>query len=149
MTALAIPPVDYTGSARRHFTDAETLLTSGRTANAGQLFGLVAECGLKAMLVACKVQTDADGSIPKCHALRQHVPNLVCRVVSQGHLIPDGRLATAYMATMPSLNMFGDWMIDHRYWRDPALPLKSVAGWRIAAKEVLAMLDQATEDGVL
>jgi hypothetical protein len=53
------------------------------------------------------------------------------------------------MATMPNLASFIDWSVDHRYWRDVALPLVSVAKWRSAAKEVSTMLDQAQQDGVL
>jgi hypothetical protein len=53
------------------------------------------------------------------------------------------------MATLPSLAHFDDWSVDHRYWRDVALPLTSVAQWRSAAVEVTQMLDQAKQDGKL
>ncbi len=151
------PPVAYELAARRHMTDAESLFTTGRLANAGQLYGFVAECGLKALLLACGILPDADGGIPgqhpekpgKSHPLRQHMPSLTDRITTHGQLIPDGLQAAKYMATMPSLGHFKDWSVDHRYWRDAALPQASVAKWRSAAKEIAQMLDQAKQDGVL
>lgn len=157
-TVLATPSlVAYDHAARRHLTDAETLFNQGRMANAGHLYGFVAECGLKAMLLACGVTPGADGGIPlehpvksvKPHPLRQHMPSLTGRIAAHGQLIPDGQQATRYMATMLSLGHFNDWSVDHRYWRDAALPLTSVAKWRHAAREVSTMLDQAKQDGVL
>jgi len=159
MSAAPVTPtsVAYEHAARRHLTDAETLFKEGRLANAGQLYGFVAECGLKAMLLACGVRPSADGGIPrehpakpdKPHPLRQHMPNLTGRIAAHGQLIPDGPQATKYMATMPNLGHFSDWSVDHRYWRDTALPLNSVPNWRSAAREVSTMLDQAKQDGVL
>ena len=112
---------------------------------------------MKALLLACGVAPDSDGGIPaahpakqnKAHPLRQHMPCLTGRIAAHGKLIPDGPQAASYMATMPNLGHFIDWSVDHRYWRDAALPLASVAKWRSAAKEVSTMLDQAKQDGVL
>ncbi len=157
-TVPATPtPVAYDHAARRHLADAETLFNQGRLANAGQLYGFVAECGLKAMLLACGVTPSADGGIPekhpanpsKRHPLRQHMPELTGRIAAHGQLIPDGPQATKYLAAMRSLGHYNDWSVDHRYWRDAALPLASVAKWRSAAQEVSTMLDQAKQDGVL
>lgn len=150
-------PVAYEQAARRHLADAETLFNQGRLANAGQLYGFVAECGLKALLLACGVAPGSDGGMPsehpakpgKPHPMRQHMPNLTGRIAANGQLIPDGPKATNYMATMPQLASFSDWSVDHRYWHDSALPLASVANWRGAAREVSIMLDQAKQDGVL
>lgn len=157
MSTAPATPVAYEHAACRHFSDAETLFNQGRLANAGLLYGFVAECGLKAMLLACGVTPSADGGIPgehpakpeKPHPLRQHMPSLTGRIAAHGQLIPDGPRSTKYMASMPSLGHFNNWSVDHRYWRDAALPLASVAKWRSAAQEVSTMLDQAKQDGVL
>jgi len=149
MSAVGAARVNYAQSAKRHFHDAEQLLASNRHGNAGHLFGFAAESGLKAILVACGVPTDADGGIPQRHRLRQHVPILGDRLVTEGHLVPDGRFGSVYMAKVNSRGAFQDWSIDHRYWADAALPVESVPRWRQAAGEVMAMLDQASEDGVL
>lgn len=149
MNAMSAARVDYAQSARRHFHDAEHLLASNRQGNAGHLFGFAAESGLKAVLVACGVSTDADGGIPQGHRLRQHLPVLGDRLVSDGHLVPDGRFATVYLAKVSSLGNFQDWSIDHRYWADAALPTASVSLWQRCAGEIMVMLDHASEDGVL
>ena len=149
--------VDYAEAARRHLHDAVALYTSGRHANAGQLFGFTAECGLKALLIACKVPPGPDGGLSQKHPIkpgnrhpfREHVPQLMDAIAQHGQLIPDGASATRYMAGLPSLNHFTNWSIDHRYWREQALPIASVAEWRDAAVEVGTMIDQLTQDGML
>jgi hypothetical protein len=154
---VSLPPVAYELAARRHMTDAEALFNTGRLANAGQLYGFVAECGLKALLMACGIQPGADGGIPEkrplpakgSHPLRTHIPKLMTNIIADFPLISDGAQATRYLALIPNLHDFLDWSIDHRYWRDSALPTASVNQWRAAAREIANMLDQAKQDGVL
>jgi hypothetical protein len=130
-------------------TDANSLLANNRSANAGQLYGFVAECGLKALLIACGVPADANGEIPSHHRFRQHVPKLPDRIVAEGHLIPNSSRAGQYLTSLTHLSKFGNWLVDHRYWREAALPLTSVTAWKAAAEEILLMIDKAKEDGVL
>jgi hypothetical protein len=144
--------VAYVNAARRHLADAETLFTQGREANAGQLYGFTAECGLKAMLLACGVPEDSDGGIPrdkKATTFRLHMPELTGRIASHGRLIPDGKAATRYMAMVPDLMNFQGWIIDHRYWHDRVQPLGNVPQWRLAAQQVGVMLDELNLDGIL
>ena len=49
-TAPMTYPADFTGAHRRHWQDAELLFAEHRWANADQLYGFSAECGLKAVL---------------------------------------------------------------------------------------------------
>lgn len=149
MTAMGVARVNYAQSARRHFADAEWLLQSERAGNAGHLFGFAAESGIKALLIACGVPADADGGIPRKHPFREHVSVLADRLVTDGHLVPDGRFGSVYMAMLGSRGNFKDWCVDHRYWADAALPAASLAGWRVAAAEIMTMLDRASQDGVL
>lgn len=151
------PPVAYEFAARRHMTDAETLFNSGALANAGQLYGFVAECGLKALMMACGIHPAADGGIPGKlplpekgkHPLREHIPLLMTNITLNFQIIPDGAQANRYLAMVPNQNDFHDWLIDHRYWHDSALPISSVNLWRTAARQIGAMLDSAKQDGVL
>ncbi|MFY4257094.1 hypothetical protein ACOTCG_05830 [Achromobacter xylosoxidans] len=130
-------------------SDANSLLASSRNANAGQLYGFVAECGLKALLLACGVAADERGEIPSGNYFRAHVPILANRIVTHGHLIPESSRTAQYLTSLAHVEKFADWTIDHRYWREAALPLPSVTAWREAAEEILQMVDKAKEDGVL
>lgn len=150
MSTVMMPvTVDYVASARRHLKDAHILMHSGRQANAGQLLGFTIECGLKALLIACGVAPDPDGGIPAGHKFRQHVPTLNSRLVSSGHLIPDGPRAAHYQAMVPHVGALADWSTDHRYFKESALPLTSLPQWELAALEMNEMLDQAVIDGVM
>jgi len=142
-------PVDYVESARRHMKDAQILMEAGRQANSGQLLGFSVECGLKALLVACGVPIDAEGSVTDKSKFKKHMPELNNRLIFSGHLIPDGRRSTHYQAMLPNVDKFSDWKVDHRYFRASALPLTSVPQWTLAAQEINEMLDQAMIDGVM
>lgn len=145
----SVPTIHYVEAARRHMADANSLLASSRSANAGQLYGFVAECGLKALLVVCGVTADSDGEIPKGNRFRQHVPVLPDRIVTDGHLIPDSSRSSQYLTSLAHLGKLSDWLIDHRYWRETALPLASVNAWKTAAEEILQTVDKAKQDGIL
>lgn len=147
--APVVPPVNYVEAAKRHMTDADALRSDNRQANAGQLYGFVAECGLKALLIVCGVTPDANGEIPARHRLRQHVPHLPDRIVAEGHLIPDVARAGQYLTSLAHLDDFKDWSTDHRYWRDAAIPVHLLSIWKQAAEEILQALDQAKAAGVL
>lgn len=147
--APPVPDVDYVQAAMRHKKDADALGGNNRLANAGQLYGFVAECGLKALLIVCGVVPDANGEIPKGHRFRQHFPALPDRIVADGHLIPDSARAAQYLTSLQFIGDFKDWTTDHRYWRDAAIPLALVPTWKKAAEEILAALDRAKEAGVL
>lgn len=46
--ANSVAKVDFLSSAMRHLRDGDYLKSNGYVENAGQLYGFVAECGLKA-----------------------------------------------------------------------------------------------------
>lgn len=150
MSTVTTPlPVDYVASARRHLKDAHILMHAGRLANAGQLLGFTIECGLKALLIACGIASDSDGGVTHGSRFRQHLPILNNRIVLEGHLIPDGAQSAHYRAMIPNVSALSDWLVDHRYFRESALPLTSLPQWELAALEMNDMLDQAIIDGVM
>lgn len=154
MTMMGVWRVGYPDAAHRHFKDAALLMTANSKANAGQLFGLAAECGLKAILVACGAPTDADGTVCKLvnasgKGFRDHLPGLHAAATGSGDVLPDGRFTTRYMAMMPGLSAFRGWAVDHRYWRDDAWPATSLPSWNNAAREVMLAVDLARQDGLL
>ncbi len=139
--------VDYVAAARRHIRDAHLLQHEGRLANAGQLFGICVECGLKSLLVRGGAPVDTDGNLD--WAFRKHLPQLDT-LISGLTTLPDGRAASMLQSRLPNLAALADWKIDHRYWSEPALPLStSLQAWEWAALEMDALLDDAAAGGVL
>lgn len=55
-------PVDFRDAAERHWEDAEHLMNNDRLANADHLYGLSAECSLKAVMCALGMPIFSDGS---------------------------------------------------------------------------------------
>lgn len=53
---------DFRDTSARHFEDAEILLAQTRAANADHLFGLSAECSLKAVMLALGMAVNTDGA---------------------------------------------------------------------------------------
>ena len=141
--------VDFQGASKRHYQDAELLMTNKRISNAGHLFGFAAECGIKALLVAYGLKTDPrTGDIKeekgRPYKYKTHVNTLINNVQT----FKVSRQYSNYLGMMPNLKAFSDWDTGHRYLKESAIPL-SCSGWSDAAKEVIQMLDQAKLDGVI
>jgi hypothetical protein len=139
--------VDYHASAIRHLRDAEYLHAAGFVPNAGQLYGFCVECALKAVLVSCGVARDASGSVTKGSGFKLHIPKLVDQVTIDSPFGPEGRLAAAYVAQVPEIADMEDWSIDHRYFKEAALPAASIGRWRVVATRVRGLLDTLKLDG--
>ncbi len=131
--------VDYAVSCRRHWQDANTLLGQNARPNAGQLFGLSVECGLKAVLIIRRsVEVAADGSIRE--DLQTHLPRIAQQALEMTTLA-DSRAGSGLRAAVPSLGKMHDWQVEHRYWRPSEVPLDSLPHWQAAAREMLNYLD--------
>lgn len=134
-------------AAHRHFQDAEYLVAGNRLANAGQLFGLAAECGIKAVIVEGLRHQN-----PRAHLTE---PGKKLPLIDPRNLqwLDDlsniqGRISAGYQAIISSnISNFNDWSVDHRYWDEAALP-NSLSNWQLAAKDVMSMLQQAQTDGI-
>jgi hypothetical protein len=139
--------VDYVAAARRHIGDAHLLQHHGHRANAGQLFGISVECGLKSLLVRGGASVDAEGNISKPY--REHLPKLDT-LVNGLMTLPDGRSATVLQSRLPNLVSLAHWKIDHRYWSETKIPLSTHLGdWELAALEMDVLLDEVAGGGVL
>jgi len=119
--------VDYIGAARRHIRDAHVLQHARCLANAGQLFGICVECGLKLLLIRCGAVVDSAGNIEA--QFKKHMPQLAT-LINGLMVLPDGRATSALLSRLPSLALLANWKIDHRYWSESAIPLtSSLQGW--------------------
>ena len=138
---------DYVVAARRHIRDAHLLQYHGHRANAGQLFGICVECGLKSLLVRGGAPQNADGDLTGQY--KKHLPNLYTLINGLSNL-PDGRAASVLQSRLPNLTSLAHWSIDHRYWLEPEIPLSThLKNWELAAREMDALLDEAAGGGVL
>lgn len=140
--------VDFVAAARRHIRDAHLLQHARHLANAGQLFGICVECGLKALLVRGGAPVNADGDLLDWNH-KKHMPQLAT-LINGMTTLPDGRAASMLQSRLPNLASLANWKIDHRYWRESAIPLAtSLEAWEWSALEVDALLDEIAAGGVL
>ena len=97
-------PADFSDAHSRHWEDAELLYDDQRWANADQLYGFSAECGLKAVMQSQGMPVDAAGT-PTEDQHRKHVQELwqTCETFLQG------RLAPQYLRLLPGNAPFADW----------------------------------------
>jgi len=136
--------VDYLDSAERHRTDAEHLFKSERWPNADQLYGLAAECGLKAIMQALGMLLRPDGA-PQEAKYRVHVDKLWGEFLT----FANGISGMAYASLLPQDCPFQDWSIEQRYHHSAAIPRERVAAHRAATKQVFDALGNARVDGRL
>lgn len=136
---------NFRDASVRHFEDAEILLNhpKPREANADHLFGLSAECALKAVMVGLGMQTTKKGA-PKDHAHKVHMPELWMAFQS----FAGGRLASRYLEPLAHLNPFDDWRVDQRYWASSAIGAARTCGHRNAAVMCRKSVELAIIDGV-
>jgi hypothetical protein len=143
---------DFHGSARRHMTDADLLESNSRLPNAGHLYGYVAECGIKALLIGLGYPTDLEGSPAQTKGnprFKVHINDLLAPATFNSlKLFLNGRAGAKYLALISEIGDFSDWRVEHRYYSESALP-GSLAKWKAAAHAVGRMLDQAKTHGVL
>ena len=128
-------PEDFKDAHDRHWRDAEHLLEASRQANADHLYGMSAECGLKAVLVA-------QGQ-PIVKPYRDHVNKIWRLFVSHA----EGWSGAQYLAKLPDEAPFGDWCVAQRYWHRGHFQKNRVTRHRNAAKAVRTMLQSWAQGG--
>ena len=117
------------------------LFAHARWANADQLYGFSAECGLKAVMLALGMRVDPDGVPEQEH--RKHVQELwpIFRTFAQRH---NGQW---YLQRLTSGEPFDDWSHHDRYASTRHFSRQSTARHQNAAREICIMLQRATQDG--
>lgn len=136
---------DFKDASARHFDDAELLIsqTQPRAANADHLFGLSAECSLKAVMLGLGMAVKSDGA-PADKGHRVHMPELWAAFQS----FAQGQLASRYLEPLDKQNLFADWEIDQRYWSRAAVLATATAIHRRGASQCRASLERQILDGV-
>ncbi len=113
----------------RHWQDAELLHRKERLANADHLYGLSAECGLKALL-------EQDGNRIEGRT-RCHIDKLWGECGS----LAGGR-AESTSDFNPENNPFHDWRIDDRYAHRSEIRSGQLQRHRLGAEQVRTMIER-------
>lgn len=125
-------PADFPNAHVRHWQDAEFLFGDGRWANADQLYGFSAECGLKAVMVAGGMPVDPEAGAPTERRHKKHIHELWNVFRSFVHGRPVGGL----LRHLPESNPFKAWSHHNRYASSSHFDAGAVKPHRTAACQV-------------
>lgn len=133
---------DFTNAFTRHFNDAQFLLEKQRFANASQLYGLAAECGLKALMIKFGMQLK--GNLPQDKDDKVHANGIWQRYQSyqSGHISGAGYGLTAQ-------NPFSTWSVHQRYWKSSCVTEQHAQSHQQGAKDVETLVKKAQLAGLL
>ncbi len=136
-------PNDFRDAAERHWEDAGYLLRDSRIANADHLFGLSAECALKAIMAALGMTLRPDGR-PMERSYGVHINKLWNEFVS----FANARNGAHYASQLSGLsNPFTNWDIDQRYHHRSDVTPGIAENHQRAAQMVKQVLDNAILNG--
>lgn len=134
---------DFLDSHRRHLRDADYLFAASHLANADHLYGMAAECGLKQLMIAFGMQTNATGS-PNRKNDRVHVDKAWAGydAYRSGHV-------AGVRFVLPSEIPFDNWRAEQRYANTGHFDLDRVEPHRAAAHVVHALMKKAELEGLV
>jgi hypothetical protein len=134
---------DYHDAHNRHWQDAEQLFQAQRWANADHLYGLAAECGLKALMMQFGMFLDSK-DMPKERQDQQHANGIWARYESyrSGH-----QQGVSY--GLPSANPFQDWHVSQRYANQSNFDKTLAESHRTGAELVCNLIKKAQQDGLI
>jgi hypothetical protein len=136
-------PVDFADAAVRHWDDAEALFSDLRLPNADHLYGLAAECALKAVMKALGMPVDSVGK-PIGHAT--HIKTLW----NEFSTFAQGHGGASYSTRLPNgSSPFDDWKIDKRYHHRNDFVVGEVHAHQVGARITMDILREAQKDGVV
>lgn len=135
---------DFLDAHFRHWEDAELLRDNGRLANADQLYGLSAECGLKAIMQRLGMRTTPEGK-PENPDFQVHIDRLWN--VFRG--FASGKKAVRMASRLSGGNPFQDWLIDHRYANRSHFTPDTIRQHKKGAAQVRSLVMEARLSGIL
>jgi hypothetical protein len=128
-------------ASSRHWRDAEFLQQNGRLENADHLFGLSAECALKAAMVTLGFSTTSSGDLQD-PTQQEHIDQLWAR----WRYFVQGRSAARYTALLNKTNPFHDWRVTQRYCGDGYIKPERLQEHRAGAFQARKLLEQVVLD---
>lgn len=133
---------DYYDAAQRHWDDANHLLSTARLPNADQLFGVAAECALKAIMFKLGMPMKNDRPEDKKHG---HINVLWDEFIS----FANGKGQARYAAALGTGNPFINWNVGQRYENGSVISLQVATDHKTSAELAKRCLAQAVFDGVV
>ncbi len=134
---------DFYNAFHRHRKDGDILYRKKRWANADHLYGLSAECGLKALMVKLGMPVDQSGVPEK--PFKIHINQLWIHFKS----FASGKLPSHYFLHLSSQNPFHNWKIGQRYENESGFNQTTVYPHRKEVQKIKSMLNKAKSDGIL
>ena len=139
-------PADFLDAMDRHWQDAELLRRNQRLANADHLYGLSAECGLKAIMR--KLGMEMENNVPRRRCDRQHINRLWDRYESyrsRSH----HRMRNARFSLRWQHNPFANWHVSGRYANRDHCAEDRLEEHRSGAKDVKGLVARLEKQGLL
>ena len=138
-------PTDFRDAAERHWQDACHLHASSRIANADHLYGLSAECALKAVMQGLGMRLHP-GGLPHEKQHQVHVNKLWEEFAA----FVSGRGGERFLGGLDTTrNPFADWDAGQRYHHRTDILPGVVEKHRSGAHSAKVALDAAVLDGVV
>lgn len=129
---MAFPP-NMKAAAQRHFNAAEELNTGHRRDVAGYLYGISAECAIKAMMLDAGLRpSGSHGQDP----FYLHFPYLRTALLDT----LTGRLSSPLVRLVTSGAFFSHWAIDMRYCKGDEISHDWVNSWSAQARDAVGLI---------
>ncbi|MCC7491409.1 MAG: hypothetical protein IT204_03635 [Fimbriimonadaceae bacterium] len=141
MSTISFMP-DYNDACERHWSDGQTLHRLTRLANADHLYGLAAECGLKAVMKELGMPINKLTGKP---AVALHVDKLWVQFVT----FANANGGATYASLLPGSNPFDDWKVDQRYADQSQYDATILTKHKAGVEKVRRILAQAQMDGIV
>jgi hypothetical protein len=140
---------DFADAHQRHLIDAKTLYDVSRWANADHLYGLSAECGLKALMI--KFGMPAHNGEPDQPRDRVHVNYLTLNKINVWDRYEAYRSGhhQGVNYQLPQANPFANWDVNQRYAHCNDFSQTVVEPHKQGAECVKGLIRQAQQDGLL
>ena len=127
--------VDMTAAARRHLDAADLLSDGQRRDVAGYLYGIAAECAIKAMMLEAGMQPKTDRKAED-DAFFSHFPEL--RTMLRDAL--QRRRGTPLSRLVEDDRFLSNWSIRMRYSHGKDIQERWIAAWAAQARQAVGLI---------
>lgn len=129
--------IDMSAAARRHLEAADTLFQEGHRKDvSGYLYGLAAECAIKAMMIEAFVWRRPDAMSRREDPFFAHFPEL--RTMLRDSL--KGRRGTPLVAFVNSDSFMNNWSTKMRYSHGKDISTEWIGNWAGQARQAVASI---------